>query len=172
MATTLTVNAPINISGSFAKSAVDANHGEAYKPIGKNVSFSFSNGTGNNQADLWYSATGLSAVSGGTDYDLSGSLSNDFNSSIAFATIKGLAIHNRSSTSTDTIYIGNPATVAGAINLFDADTSYMKVFGSGFLLWLSPLTGLTITNTSADLLGIKASVASITFDLAIWGVSA
>lgn len=104
--------------------------------------------------------------------DLSGSLTSLIGAALSYVTVHLIAIQNTHAMAALTI--GNAASPAYA-NLFGAATHTLVVPPGGFFLWVAPLasaSGLTVTNSSADLLKIDAGAATITYKILILGRSA
>jgi hypothetical protein len=100
--------------------------------------FGFSAGTGDGQIDKVYSASLTVAGAGGTMLDLLGGLTDKSGAAINFVKVKGIILHNQSTTKTVTI--GPDATNGwfGAAAPFAAATDAQKVTPGGEWTWKSP----------------------------------
>lgn len=105
--------------------------------------------------------------------DLYGGLTDAFGVAINFVEVRGIYIRNRSTVAASVLTVGN-ATAPAFAGLFQAATQRAVVPASGVFLWTAPLDGggLVVTNTTADGLKLDSGAATISFDIAIWGVDA
>lgn len=129
-------------------------------------------GTGSNtQNRVFADQRTLTATS--ETLDLYGGLTDAFGVVINFVEVRGIYIKNTATAAASVLIVGNGAAPAFA-GLVGAAAHTIKVGPSGLFLWVSPLdtAGLTVTNTTAQDLKIDAGAATITYDLAIWGVDA
>ena len=128
------------------------------------------NGTAADQADLlfWDKRT-LAATS--EELDLAGGLTDAFGNTLTFVKIKGILIHNRSTTATENLAVGGAAANAFA-NWVASATDILNVGPSGMLLLWSPMDGYAVTAGTGDLLKIDAGTDTITYDILLLGTSA
>ena len=140
-----------------------------------NITWTFSdslaNGTGANQADVVWKDTG-SAAGAVVDIDLHTSLDTVFTGIVAtFVTIKGIIIHNKSTTPGENLIIGaDAAPLANWVANAATDTVIIGPDGI-FLLW-SPIDGYAVTDAGADILQIDPGADTIAYDIMIIGTSA
>jgi hypothetical protein len=130
-----------------------------------------SDGTGNNQADLVYQDDNTLAASGTQDYDLTGGgLTDGLGTSLVFSTVKGVLIHNTSTSAT--LRIGNAATNPVAL-WFGASTDTADVKPSAVFAIHGPISGYTVTTNSADQLRITNTATGVTmrYKLIVIGTS-
>lgn len=131
-------------------------------------------GTGNDQSDLiWHDERTL--ASGASDsLDLNALTKTLFGSTITtvFVKIKGIVIHNKSTTAGEKFTVGNGTNpFVGPFGGTGAHTQFVEP--DGVYLQTNPRAGWTVTNATADVLKIlNAGAGSNIYDIAIWGTSA
>ncbi len=134
------------------------------------LSDTLANGTGADQADqVWHDRRTLAATT--ENLDLAGSLTNAFGSTLTFALIKGLLVHNRQTTAGETLTIGGAASAAFLL-FNDATDKYVLGPNGIFFVWKPCAAGRAVTTTSADILKMDAGTASVSYDIWIIGASA
>lgn len=115
----------------------------------------FTNGTGDDQAELVFTDERSLAASTGEDLDLYGNLSDQFGTLINGATLKCLVVEAKS-TNGGNIVVGGAS--ANALAALFADTSdKINVKPGGLFAWRAPNTGITITDSTGDKLRIENS---------------
>ena len=127
-----------------------------------NQLMSFTSGTGDDQADKLYVASGTLAASGNVQIDLAGTVLDYFGAAITFAKVKILVIKNMSnvlSTPTDAVFsIGGGTDGSGAAafsTIFDAADNKLLLNAGGVFCLAVPDTGYVVTAGSADILRIQ-----------------
>jgi hypothetical protein len=160
----------LNIAGLFVNTAETI--AIANQSISETFSYSLTTGTGADQADRLYYAR--RTVSSGTpdDIDLaSGSLTDIYGNALTFARIKGIYIHNRSTTAAEILSVGagsNPL-----INWVMASGDGVKVRAGGvFFIFAPDATAYAVTAATGDILEIAAASGSPSYDILILGASA
>lgn len=149
----------IEFSGTY-KSAGDLETGQV--PIGIAQLQSYTNGTGANQANAWFSDTRALASSTPETIDLTSGLTDRFGTTIVFATITEILVYNRNTTASQTIALSGNAMTA-----FGATTETVGPKG----IWhvASPVDGFTITNTNQDQFTVTPGAYAVSYDLIIVG---
>lgn len=164
---TLSISAAINFVGdSDTSTLTDAIAGAIQ-------SWTISNGTGADQADiLWHDQRTL-AASTSEDLDLSGSLTDSFGTTVALARVKAIIVAAASAN-------GGLIQVGGAssnqfINWVANSSDIIQVRAGGFFMMVAPdATAYAVTAGTGDLLKIANTdgVDSATYDIYIIGASA
>ena len=129
----------------------------------------YGNGTSAGQFDVVYSDT-HSAAGAAKTYDVLGSLTDVFGSSISFVTLCGIIVKNKSTTSTEILTIGagsNPI-----VNMWIATGDGIKVGPSGMFVWFDPIDGIAPVAGTGDILTIDPGADTIEFDIILLGRSA
>jgi len=127
--------------------------GTAKIPLTKDLSLTFSNGTGANKAQAVFADNRSLAASASEDLDLSGALVDVYGNTISFATIKAILVV-ADSTNGSTLSIGGAATNA-FVNWVANASDIVKIRSGGFLLLAAPdVTGYPVTAGTGDLLHI------------------
>jgi len=157
MSATLVASVGANIAatytGSPANNSIDA-------PINYNYSRSLSNGTGAlGTADLLYAINTTIAASSSATYDLVGSLTDFFGTTISMARLKYMFIKLTTDTTSSDISIGNATNpVAGWIS---STTATVKIHNDGVFLIGSPsATAYPMTGGASDEIKITNNDAS------------
>jgi len=129
----------------------------------------FTPGTGNNQMDKLFHDMRTLADGANESLDLAGTLVDMFGTTIIFAKIKAMLIHNLSAT--QTLTIGGGATPF--INWVGDATDVVKIPPNGMLLLVAPLAGFAVTADTGDILKIANSAgAACDYQIALAGTSA
>ena len=125
-------------------------------------------GDGDNEADVAYMNQRTLNTTSET-LDLTGGLDDAFGDAITFASIKLMMLMNNAE-ATGNLTVGGAASNPWAA--WAADTSDKIVIPpQGILTLLTPLSGWTVTDASADQLKIETS-ADMTYDIILVGVRA
>lgn len=146
-----------------------ANHLLEY-PGDLKVGGEYASGAGSYQQDTVFSDRRSVASGTPDDLDLYGGLTNAFGTAINHVEVAGLMIVNRSTTAGQILEVGGDAAPSFA-GLFGDASDKIKVQPGGCLFWFSPLdgSGLTVTNTTADILQIASASGTISYDIVVWG---
>lgn len=167
MATTLATTLTLILSAKYNK---DFDLQDAVNNLTLNKNDTLATGTGSNQADvLWHDTRSLTATS--EDLDMAGSLTNAFGDTVTFATIKGILIHNKSTSSTEILSVGG-AAANQLINWVGNSSDIVKIGPDGILLLWNPIDGYAVTAGTGDLLKIDSGTDTIEYDIVILGTSA
>ena len=171
MSKTLSTQFNVQLSGTYAKTA-DFSSPTAL--ILRTLSDSLANGTGLDQADLCFADQRTLGATTAETLDLSGSLTDDFGDTLAFARIKGIIIALNTTTAGYTLEIGGAASNQFAAIVGDGASDKIIVRAGGFLiLWAPDATAYAVTNSASDLLKINnPNAASIIYDIILIGCSA
>jgi hypothetical protein len=129
----------------------------------------FADGDGLGECDvIWKSRRTLNAAS--EELDLVGGLSDAFGVAFSFAKLKGVIIHNRSTTAGDILTIGG---ATAAVPLFSAANDSQPLGPDATFLKLEPsLAGIAVTGGATDKLKLDSGAFNIEFDIILFGVKA
>lgn len=168
MATTLAAYVDLVVRGAYANA----------QDLGGTPTWSFSidkgdslsNGTGAvDTGDLFWTDTRTLAATT-ENLDLAGGLTNAFGATLTFARIKGLLIHNKSTTAGHTLTVGGAAS--NAFVLFSDTTDKYPIGPNGlFFIWEPSAAAKAVTASTGDILKIESS-HSFDYDIVILGASA
>lgn len=136
--------------------------------IGWPAAFAFTNGTGDEKCDvIWHDSNSVTA---GVPWDIDFRPLTFAGVSQDFATIKGLAIRNNTTTVASVISIGAHPT-APITTLFAGATDKVLVRAGGFFSVYTPLAGYTVTATTGDSLRITCASGTTTVEVYAIGTS-
>lgn len=128
------------------------------------------NGTGLDQADqLWHDTRSLAATT--ENLDLAGGITNAFGTTVTFARVKGILIHNKNTTAGHTLTIGG-ASSAAFVLFVDTSDKYAIGPNGVFFAWEPSAAGKVVTATTADILKMDAGANTIAYDIWIIGATA
>ena len=132
----------------------------------------YTTGTANNMQNKCWTDT-RTLVATAETLDLYGGLTDAHGTSINFIEVRGIYVKNRATAGASVLIVGN-GTNPSYGGLFFSAADRIKVAASGIFLWTAPLDsgGLVVTNTTAQDFKIDSGAATITYDIAIWGVDA
>ena len=158
---TLTSNYLFGLSGAYR---VTSDLTSPVEPIALRMYKQLNTGTGNNQANTFWSDT--RSVAGGTETLTLTSLTDKFGNALVFTTIKVIVIYNKSTVTTETLSItGNFITATFAVG-----ATGKVVYPSGIWADTAPLAGATVTVTTQDKITVNPGAATIAYDIALIGV--
>ena len=176
-ATDMTGSLTLNISGSYTLG--DSLAGDALKNLIKTLRWPFTFGTGGFQTDLFYN-TGGSLNTGGTTYDLAGSLTDVYGNTLTFAEISFMLFLNKSTSGN--LLVGPTGSnqfapmFNGASNgliVYPGATDSSGTVIPGVALIGTPNSGgYAVTAGTGDNLKLAASTGTITFEMWLFGRSA
>lgn len=153
---TLTSNYLFGLSGAYR---VSSDLTSPVEPIALRLYKQLNNGTGNNQANTFWSDT--RTVTAAPETLTLTALTDKFGNAIAFTTIKVLVIYNKATVDAAKLNLsGNFITVQMGVAV---------VRPSGIVVMTSPLAGFAVTVTTVDKITINPDTATITYDIAIIG---
>ena len=162
-----------NITGRIEFNLTSASGGTtaSYRPV-LNFTDALTSGTGLDTADqVWVSAATAITGSGTNAHDVAGGLTDAYGNTLTFVKVKGLFIHNLSTTAGDTL------TVGGDVNglLIFGTAAHTHTIGPNGVLFISEpsLAGKAVTAGTGDILDVTEDAGNAnTYDIAIWGTSA
>lgn len=100
------------------------------------------------------------------EYDLFTGLTDVFGDAVSFGIISGFVFRNKSVNVQDVVLGGNWL----AALLGHASAKVVRVAGGGIMAWSSPLTGLSVINSTQNIFHVfNNSGFNVEYDLAIWG---
>jgi len=162
----LTAKVVLNIGTTYTGSS---GLGTAIETLNLDYSITLASGTGDNQADVVYSASRSLADDANEvlDFYASGALTDSFGTALTMKTVKLLAIYNTSTTAS--LKIGG-GTVA--VGIFDDVTDILTLPPGGKFIYSAPdSTGLDITtNKDLNLLHGGQGTAALTYKIVAIGV--
>lgn len=168
MAETFTGNVKVSISGALATTTQDiGNIGYSFNYT--TPTYTFTNGTSTNQANMVWADTRTIVASGTDDLDLAGGLTNAFGTALTFTKMKGILVA-ASSANTNNVLIGGDA--AALANWVSNVNDVVVVRPGGVFCLIAPdTTGYAVTGTTADVLQIanSSSGTSVTYDIILIG---
>ena len=165
MATTFTGTLSIGLVGSYAKASDLLSLPGA---IGYAIASSYTNGTGANQANAFWSDTRtLAATAESFDLKTAGGtvIVDDYGVTLPFTLIKLLIVRNKSAVS------GQTLTLSGNfLSSMDGGTGPTHIIGAGGTFVADcPIEGYTVSNTTRDTLTLTNS-ATFDYDILICGI--
>ena len=164
MATTLKITTSCGWSGSYDNSG-DTDQPGAKMPISVNETQDYTDGTGDNQADVTVFKRG-SAAAGVVTLDLTSDLTDLYGITVALAKIREIWLHNESAVSGELLTLGGNVMAA----FCGVNTYTQIVHPSGDWKMKAPIDGYTITNTTQDQFTIDPGANTIAYTLRILGV--
>jgi hypothetical protein len=163
MATTGTISGTFNIKDIRTVGTVT----NATIPVNWNPSSAFTDGVGALMGNVLYQNT-LALSAGVYNFDLAGTLTDGFGTTMSLARVKALGFLNNSSTNTMTL--GNHASAAFSTIWGLTGTMIIRP-GGWMILTCVDATGYAVTATTADILKI-AGTGTDTFSIYILGANA
>lgn len=167
MATTFSGALKMSVSGTLSK---DVDIGSLSHNISYAQSYTLTNGTSANQANMMFTDTRTINASSSEDLDLAGGLTDPFGTSIVFTRIKGIIICANSG-NTNNVVVGGDAT-STFLTWVGAETDSVIVRPGGMICLMAPdATSYAVTATTGDLLKISNSGATtgVTYDIILLG---
>ena len=134
------------------------------------ISDALATGTAAEKADLFYAQRRTLAATS-EDLDLAGILLDDYRAALTFVKIRGLLIHNLSTTTTENLAVGGAAATQ-FVNWVGNASDIVNVGPNGILFLWSPQDGYAVTAGTGDLLKIDAGSDTIIYDIIVIGTSA
>lgn len=167
MATDLTANALVRLRTTYLNILDMTNTRDA---LDESWADTLTNGAGTDEADvIWHDRR--TATAAADDIDLHTSLSDVYGNAATFATIKCIAIHNRSTMTTENLAIGADAGAPFGNWVANAATDILNVGPDGILFIWSPRDPYPVVDTTADVLQIDPGADTIEYDIMIIGTS-
>jgi hypothetical protein len=161
----------INAKGTYAVSKTADFQSVSQQPFTIGKTYTFENGTSDNQCDLQYTDQITIAASGSQNLDLSGALTNSIGDTVVFAKVRAIQIYAAAANTNDVI-VGNVSN--GITTPLGAATHSFAVRPDGTAIFVSPKgTSFPVVAGTGDLLKLAngGSGTSVTFDIAILGCS-
>lgn len=167
MALTATVKASVN--ASLTKTA---DFESAASAIAHAFAITFSDGTAAGQADRIFKDTRTLAASATEDLDLSGSLTNIYGETVAFADVRAILV-TADSGNTNNVNVTRPASNGLPVFLAAGDGVAVRP-GGAWLYVAADATAIPVTAGTGDLLTLtnSAGSTSVTYSITIIGASA
>jgi len=169
MTATLSSNVSVSVTAQLQDGVTI---GSVTHDIAFRAANALTNGTGASQANQAYAARRTIPASSNESLDLSGGLANAFGTSLAFTTIKAIAI-TAAAGNTNDVVVGGAAS-NGFISWVGDATDTVKVKPGGMLLIAAPnAAGFAVTAGTGDLLKVANSGAGsgVTYDIVVIGVA-
>ena len=165
----MTINVKASITGSISASG-DLSQLVATLTAAV-AELSFAQGTGAAEVDKVFADTRTLAPSTTEDLDLAGSMVGIDGLTFAPAKIKGILISAAAGNTNNVLFGGDANGLAG---LFGNVNDLNVIRPGGALLWVDPSGGLTVTNSTGDILQVanSGSGSSVTYNIVIIGASA
>lgn len=138
----------------------------ALDQIAKDLTFTFSNGSGANQINMiWHDQR--SVGSGGENLDLAGSLTSAFGATITFTSVKGVIIKAADANAAN-VQFSRPAS--NGVPLFAAASDQVNIRPGGLFVFISPdASGVAVTAGTGDILTVAAASGTVSYDIYILG---
>lgn len=159
----VSLNTAINLSNSL-------DVGSVTYPINFTSSTTFSNGTGDDQANRAFVDTRTLAASSSEELDLAGGLTDAFGNTLTFTKVKALII-TAADANTNQVHVGGAAS-NGITSFCVAANDIMRVMPGGTLAMIAPQNaGYFVVAGTGDLLKIANSAGgtSVTYTIIIIG---
>lgn len=137
--------------------------------ISADYSKTYSNGTGANQANMWWHDQRTLTASATEDLDMAGSLTSVFGTTITFTSIKGLFVYAASGNTND-VQVTRPASNGVPWLMAAGDGIALKP--GAWVAWFDPsANGAAVTGGTGDLITFTNSAGgtSVTYDVFILG---
>lgn len=139
--------------------------------LSKDYTIPYANGTGANQANMWWHDQRTLAASATEDLDLAGSLISVFGTTITLTSLKGVFVAASSSNnSANNVNVTRPA--ANGITWLLAAGDGISLKAGAWVAWFDPsANGATVTAGTADLITFtnSAGTNSVVYDVFLLG---
>jgi hypothetical protein len=139
--------------------------------LNEDWSKAFVAGTGAGQGDLVFSDTRTIAASGTDNLDLAGGVTDTFGSTVTFVDVKAIIVR-ASAANTNDVQIGGAGSNPFVGPMGGTGVTTLKP--GGFVCWVNPGAGWTVTPSTGDILKVANSAGgtSVDYDIIIVGASA
>jgi len=169
MATSLAATLKLSLSATYKAKTAGDDLSVPTLVLTKSVTDTLANGEGSGQAEVVYSDT----LSGGSPYtiDVFGGITDAFGNTLSMDIIKGLLIHNRSTTTGEYIDVFGSTSVQ-SIGYISGNTDEIRVHPEGVLFLWSPGAVADCPTPAAgvkDEIEIVAGAGDPTIDIMIIG---
>lgn len=174
MARSLTANLSVGFRWNYQETTDLATAGSSE---GLTITDALTSGITLDKADRLFADTRSVTASGNDDIDLSGSLTDPLGQTVTFGKIKGILLHNKSTTAGDILQISGDGTQGFTTWLKDSNANSahgVKVGPDGvFTLWNPSLAAYSVTATTADILRITelGGANTVSYDLVLIGTN-
>ena len=139
--------------------------------IAKDYTIIYGDGTGANQANMWWHDQRTLGASATEDLDLAGSLTSAFGTTITLTSLKGVFVFaSASNNSANNVNVTRPA--ANGITWLLAAGDGISLKAGAWVAWFDPsANGATVTAGSADLITFtnSAGTNSVVYDVFLLG---
>jgi len=164
----VTISGSINIQAAI--DSVDAlDLRSITDPIRYGANYSFTNGTGANQANQVFADTRTLSASATEDLDLAGGLTDSHGVTLTFTKIKAIII-KAAAANTNNVQVTRPAS-NGLVLFMAASDGIALTPGACFAFVAPDANGVAVTAGTGDLLTItnSAGTTGVTYDIVIVG---
>ena len=144
--------------------------GSVTQNLGYDATYTLTNGTGADQANMVFSDTRTLTASSSENLDLAGGLTDVFGTTITFTKIKGIIV-KAAAANTNNVLVGGAAS-AQFVNWVSDATDVLVIRPGGMVALVAPdATAYAVTATTADLLKIanSAGSTSVSYDIILIG---
>ena len=149
---TASLNGSVTLSFNLTLTS-DPDIGTATHVINKTYRTAFTNGTGANQGNMAWQDSGSISASSSTDFDLAGSLTDAFGTTITFTSVKGILIYSDSANG-DNLSVGGDGAAPFSTIFADGSDELLIHPGGKVYLEAPGANGYVVTATTADILEI------------------
>jgi hypothetical protein len=166
MATTFAGNLKLAVTGNLSS---DIDIGTKSHLMNYTQSYTITNGTAADQANMVFTDTRTLTASSTEDLDLAGVLTDAFGATITFTAIKGIIV-TAAAANTNNVVVGGGT--AGLINWVSSVTDEVIVRPGGMMaVYANDATAYPVTATTADILKVanSSSGTSVTYDIILIG---
>ena len=137
--------------------------------LSRDYTMAYANGTGANQANMWWHDQRTLTASATEDLDLAGSLTSVFGTTITLTSLKGVFVY-AATANTNNVNVTRPAS--NGITWLLAAGDGISIKPGAFLAWFDPsANGATVTAATADLITFTNSAGgtSVVYDVFLLG---
>lgn len=171
MASNVQVKVTMRVEAQEMETGIGVGAGSSYMRHVAEAPLSLENGTAANQCDVVWSAS--STVTSGTPatIDLRGALASVLTGDgINFVEVVGFLIKNKSTTSGQTLEIGDGSN---SFSTWAGGAGDTVIVGAGGAMFISaPIDGYATTAGTGDILQIVATTGTVAYDVIVFGRSA
>ena len=167
MATSFSGSLKLSVSGTLVK---DIDLGTLTYNLPYGYSKTITNGTGADNANMFWTDTRTLTASSSESLDLAGSIANAFGDTMTFTKLKGLIIEAASG-NTNNVVVGGAASNAWATWVGNANDVVNVRPGGVLFLYAPDSTSYAVTASTGDILQIanSSSGSSVTYNIVLIG---
>ena len=168
MAEAVSLQVVMKLVGSMTKALDLSTSSDA---IAKDYTVTYADGTGANQANMWWHDQRTLGASATEDLDLAGSLTSAFGTSITLTSLKGVFVY-ASSSNNSANNVNVTRSAANGITWLLAAGDGIGLKPGAWVAWFDPsANGATVTAGSADLITFtnSAGTNSVVYDVFLLG---